>query len=189
MLSWNHFGPHALPLEPQEQQDGVAGNNPSEWQQSVLMTDDRQLYLLPTYFFRCFCEGGRFIKQGRSNLAKLVGCTLRVQSQPILIEGRFVPHKPEYISDGVFLENTPDVFVDTRGVVNPTTRKRNVRYRIATVAGWVCQLEIHFDRTIISRTQMHSVCHQAGEFVGLGDGRQMGLGRFVVESFESPDSS
>lgn len=189
MLLWNHFGPHALPLEPQERQDGVAGNDPTEWRQSVLMTQERELYVLPTYLFKCLCEGGRFIKQGRSNLAKLVACTLRVQSSPILIEGRFVPHQPQYVHDGIFSENTPEVFIDVTGVTNPTTRKRNIRYRVATVAGWSCQFKIEFDKTIVSRTQMHSACHQAGEFVGLGDGRQLGLGRFVVQAFESPDSS
>jgi hypothetical protein len=63
---------------------------------------------------------------------KLVACTLRVQSNLIIIEGRFVPKKPEYVND---------VYI------------------------------------------------QAGEFVGLGDARTIGLGRFKVLAFEEPDSS
>lgn len=187
-LLWNHFGPHALPLEPQER-GGIAGNDPDEWRRSVLMSLDRELYLLPSSIFKCLREGGKFIKQGRGTLEKLVACTLRVQSNPIIIEGRFVPHKPEYLNDGIFLEEMPEVFVDVSPVVNPATRRRNIRYRVATAPGWTCTFTAEFDKTIVTRNQMNSICIQAGEFVGLGDARTIGLGRFKVLAFDEPDSS
>lgn len=44
-LLWHHFGIDAIPLEKQER-SGVSGNDPEEWRKTVLMTSDRQLYLL-----------------------------------------------------------------------------------------------------------------------------------------------
>lgn len=188
ILLWNHFGPHALPLEPQER-DGIAGNDPQEWRRSVLMNSERELYLLPSYCFRCLREGGKFLKQGRSNLEKAIASSLRIQNKPIYIDGRSVPQQPEYIHNGMFMEVPPEVFIDVSGVVNPSTRKRNIRYRVATASGWTCSFTMEFDKTIISRSQMHSACIQAGALVGLGDARQIGLGRFDLVSFEISDTS
>lgn len=187
-LMWNHFGPHALPLEPQER-GGVAGNNPDEWRNSVLMSPDRELYLLPSSIFKCLREGGRYIKQGRSSLEKPVTATVQVQGKLIIVQGRFVPKKPEFLHNGIFQEEIPEVFVDVSPVVNPSTKNRNIRYRVTTAPGWQCSFEIQFDKSIVSRSQMESVCVQAGALVGLGDGRSMGLGRFKLLTFEAPDSS
>lgn len=187
-LLWNHFGPHSLPLEPQER-EGVAGNDPHEWRQSVLMLPDRQLYILPSAVFKCLREGGRYIKKGKSSLEKSVSATVRVQGKSIIVQGRFVPQKPEYLHDGIYQEETPEVFVDVSPVVNPGTKRRNIRYRVTTAPGWQCSFELQFDKTIVARSQMESICVQAGEFVGLGDGRSMGLGRFRILAFEAPDSS
>jgi len=108
-----------------------------------------------------------------------------INTYPIVIQGRFVPRKPEYLHDGIFCEVTPEVFVD----VSPATSRRNIRYRVTTAPGWICNFTVEFDKTIVTRSQMHSICIQAGEFVGLGDGRGIGLGRFTVKAFGSPDSS
>jgi hypothetical protein len=187
-LLWNHFGPHVLSLDPQER-SGVAGNDPDEWRRSVLMTPERELYILPSAVFKCLREGGRFIKQGRTSLEKFVTATVRVQSKAIIVQDRFVPRNPEHLRDGIFQEEMPEVFVDVSPVVNPSTKNRNIRYRVSTAPGWQCSFGIQFDRTIVSRSQMESICIQAGEFVGLGDGRSMGLGRFKILVFEDPDSS
>jgi hypothetical protein len=68
-------------------------------------------------------------------------------------------------------------------VRNPSTKARNVRYRIAAAPGWSLGFTIQWDRTIVSRSEIESVCTDAGALVGLGDGRSIGFGRFVVESF------
>ncbi len=105
-LMWNHFGPHALPLEPQER-GGVAGNNPDEWRNSVLMSPDRELYLLPSSIFKCLREGGRYIKQGRSSLEKLVTATVQVQGKFIIIQGRFVPKNQNSYTTASSRKNYP----------------------------------------------------------------------------------
>ena len=73
--------------------------------------------------------------------------------------------------------------MDIRGVRNPTTRNRNIRYRVAVSPGWEMSFTIQFDKSIISREQMHSVIIQAGELVGIGSGRAIGKGRFEVVDF------
>jgi len=111
----HHFSPDAIPLERREK-SGVAGNDPEEWKRTVLITDNRQIYV--------------------------------------------------------------------RGVKQPTTKARNVRYRVALSPSWQSQFSILWDKTIISREEMHSIIIHSGQFVGLGDGRTIGFGRYTVEEFD-----
>ena len=66
---------------------------------------------------------------------------------------------------------------------NPSTRNRNIRYRIALAAGWEMTFTMQFDKSIVSREQMHSVLIQTGELVGIGSGRAISMGRFAVVAF------
>jgi CRISPR/Cas system endoribonuclease Cas6 (RAMP superfamily) len=47
--------------------------------------------------------------------------------------------------------------------------------------------ERYWDKTIVDRTQMQAVLHDAGKLVGLGDGRSIGFGRFTLVSFDLSD--
>jgi hypothetical protein len=175
-ILFHAFGPDAIPLEKQEK-TGVAGNDPEEWRKTVLMTKDRQLYMLPTYIFGCLREAARYTKKGRGSIQVSVGATLQVVDTRVLLD-RFVPDEP--------IPTDPDelVYMDIRSVRNPATKGRNVRYRIAASPGWRCSFTITFDKTIVSRAEMESVLNDAGTLVGLADGRSVGFGRFVVESFK-----
>ncbi len=73
-LLWHHFGPDALPLEKQER-TGVAGNDPSEWKKTDLMTDDRRLYIKPTYIFGCLRDGAKHTSRKRGTLQPYVAAT------------------------------------------------------------------------------------------------------------------
>jgi hypothetical protein len=66
---------------------------------------------------------------------------------------------------------------------NPSTRARNVRYRLAASAGWEATFELQWDKTVVPRDQMKAVVIPAGTLVGLGDGRSVGYGRFAVKAF------
>jgi CRISPR/Cas system endoribonuclease Cas6 (RAMP superfamily) len=44
-----------------------------------------------------------------------------------------------------------------------------------------------WDKTIIDRNQMRAVLDDAGKLVGLGDGRSIGFGRFVILSYVVQD--
>ncbi|WP_242056652.1 MULTISPECIES: hypothetical protein [unclassified Nostoc] len=83
-LAIHHFGVDALPLEAKEK-DGVAGNSPNEWKKTVLMDEERQLFLLPTYFFGCIKYGGKTVKRGKGNLLADIASTLQVMDDQIYI--------------------------------------------------------------------------------------------------------
>ncbi len=174
-ILWHHFGPDALPLTKQER-TGVAGNDPEEWRKTVLMTPERQLYLKPTYIFGTLRDGAKYTKKGRGSIQYQVASTIQIIDNVILID-RFVPEEP------IPTEPTLPVYLDIQSVKNPTTKRRNVRYRVAASPGWSMSFTITWDKTVVSRGEMEAVLNDAGLFVGLGDGRSIGYGRFDVEKF------
>jgi hypothetical protein len=176
-LLWHAFGPDAMPLEKQER-TGVAGNDPEEWKKTVLMLPEtRQLYVKPTYVFGTIRDGAKHTKRGRGTIQSFVAATLQVTDNFVLVD-RFVPQEP------VTQDPTAPVYLDIQGVKNPATKGRNVRYRIAAAPGWSATFNLEWDKTIVSRGEMEAVVIDAGRFTGIGDGRNVGYGRFSVISFE-----
>lgn len=190
-LWWHKFGPDALPLEKQER-EGVAGNDPSEWRRTVLVSREGQLFLDPTYAFGAIRDAARFTKKGRGSIQTAVVATLQCEDDRILID-RWMPGFPNGTACDLATIGTPTgdpeelVYLDVRGVRNPSTKGRNVRYRVAASAGWTCALHITWDKTVVSRGEMEAVLTDAGRLVGLGNGRSIGMGRFVVTAFDVTD--
>lgn len=174
-LLWHRFGPDSLPLEKQER-TGVAGNDPEEWKKTVLVTGDGQLYLLPSYIFGSIRDGAKYTKKGRGSIQTAVSATLQVMDDFILTN-RFLP-------EDLTEDPTQPVYLDVRSVRNPSTRARNIRYRVAASTGWETAFHLLWDRTVVSRGEMEACVRDAGQLVGLGDGRSIGLGRFEITSFE-----
>lgn len=187
-LWWHKFGPDAMPLEKQEK-TGVAGNDPEEWRRTVLATKDGQLFIDPTYIFATLREGAKHTKKGKGSIQTMVVATLQITDDRILID-RYFPGFPNGHSFDARTADVPStdfdeaVYLDIRGVRNPTTRARNVRYRIAAAPGWNTVFHLQWDKTIVDRRQMESVCIDAGKLVGVGNGRTIGMGRFEVTRFE-----
>ena len=173
-LLWHVFGPDAIPLEKKEK-TGVAGNDPFEWERTVLMTDERQLYFPPSYIFGMLRDAARHTKKGKGSIQSAVAATLQIVDDQVLVD-RFVPEQPSY-------DRAQPVFIHVSGVRNPSTKARNVRYRIAASVGWKLACTLLWDATVVSRSELEAVAHDAGQLVGLGSGRSIGLGRFTVESF------
>ncbi|MGL4622339.1 MAG: hypothetical protein ACRCZS_25315 [Chroococcidiopsis sp.] len=188
-LAWHHFGIDALPLEARERA-GVAGNDPSEWKRSVLMDEERKLYLLPTYFFGCIKGGGKTVKKGKGNLLTAIASTLQVVDDQIYISDDSglltLPNPPEMVEAGTQkMEKLPACFVEIIGVRNPSTKARNIRYRVVAKPGWQCTFTLLWDATVCDRRSMELAMINAGQLVGVGDGRQsIGYGRFNLESFD-----
>ena len=176
-ILWHHFGPDALPLEKRER-TGVAGNDPEEWRRTVLMTPERQLYLDPSYIFGCLRDAARYTRKGKGSIQPALTATLQIVDDRILVD-RFVPEEP------LPTDPTALVYMDIRSVRNPSTKARNVRYRVAAAPGWTTQFTLLWDRTIVSQTEMRAVLHDAGQLVGLGDGRSIGYGRFTIREVDS----
>lgn len=187
-LLQHHFGPDALPLEKQER-TGVAGNDPEEWRKTALVTKEGQLYLPPTYIFATIRDGAKYTKKGKGSIQSAVAATLQVMDDAVLLD-RFFPGFPNGHSFDVKAVEAPPqdkdapVYLDIQSVKNPSTKGRNVRYRVAASIGWSCSFTILFDKTIVDRNSMQSVLNDAGVLVGIADGRSIGYGRFSVESFE-----
>lgn len=187
-LLFHRFGPDSLPLEKQEQ-EGVAGNSPNEWRKTALATKDGQLYVPPTYVFGCVRNGAKYTKKGRSSIQATVASTLQVGPQRILLDRYFLgfPNGHEFdiaTVDTPSQDEEQPVYLDITGVRNPTTKSRNIRYRIAASTGWTCSFDLLWDKTVVSRSEMEACTRDAGRFYGLGDGRSVGFGRFEVTQFQ-----
>lgn len=173
-ILWNSFNSELL--DPKIKKSGTKGNSPEEWRKSVLVNNHQQLYILPESIFSCIRSGGKYSKCGRSTMQTMVTATLQIPDSIILTD-KFLPVH-------ITRDATEDVYLDVRSVKNPTTRNRNMRYRIAAKAGWKLGFNIIWDCTLISPELMESIIIDSGSFCGLGDGRSIGLGRFKLEKFK-----
>jgi hypothetical protein len=178
-MLWHHFGPDAIPLEKGEK-TGVAGNDPEEWKRTVLVTPERQLYVEPSYVFATVRDGSSYTKKGRGSIQKAVVATLQVVDDRVLID-RYLPEEPEANPE-------LSVYIDVRMVRNPTTKARNVRYRVAAAKGWKANFGLLWDKTVVSRAEMEASVRDAGKLCGLSNGRNIGFGRFDIVSFQVTDA-
>jgi hypothetical protein len=178
-LLWHAFGPDAIPLEKVER-TGVAGHDPEEWRKTVLVLPSGQLYLHSSYLFGCIRDGAKYTSRKRGTIQPFVSATLQLTDDMVLLD-RFLPDPT--LRTPPPTDPTQPVYLDIRSVKNPATKARNVRYRVAICAGWELSFSIFWDKTIVSRGEMEASITDAGRFVGLGDGRSIGFGRFVLECF------
>lgn len=188
----HHFGPDALGdgTGTRKAKEGSAGNNPNEWRKTVLVTNDGQLYVEPTYIFGTLRNAAKFTKKGRlGSIQSDLSATLQVVDSRVLIDRYFLDFPNGHPFD-IATVATPDtdvtlpLYLDIRGVRNPSTGARNVRYRVAASPGWQCSFSITWDQTIVAVAQMEAVHNDAANLVGLGNGRSIGMGRFEVVSFD-----
>lgn len=187
-LLQHRFTEDALPLEKIEK-TGVAGNDPQEWRRTSMITPEGQLFLEPTYIFSALRNGAKYTKKSKGSIMTDVAATLQVTDDVILLN-RFMPGFPAKkkfdlsTAEPPPRERTELVYLDVAGVRNPSSKARNVRYRVGCSTGWECEFHLLWDRTIVSTAQMQSVCTDTGLLVGLADGRAIGYGRFEICSFE-----
>jgi len=181
-LLWNHLKPTES-FGKRQERSGTAGNDPTEWERNVLITDERQLYLLPTHVFGCLRDAAKHTRRGKSTLMSHVASTLQVTERRILLN-RTLPENPIKSSEEL---DDAAVYVFMSVVKNIATRSRNIRYRVAAAPGWQCQFTLTWDKTIVSRSEMQAVLLDAGRLVGLADGRTIGYGRFQVLAFSVND--
>lgn len=185
-LIWHAFNVNAISTERKEK-TGVAGNNPEEWRDTVLCDKDGRLFITKNYIFGCLRAAAQHTKVGKGNLKSKVGATLQVLgSNDIYVSNRKLP-KPlqDLKSDELSTSPKSEVYLDICSVVNPSTKGRNIRYRVASSPGWILEFQIGWDTTIVGEKHMESVLKDAGTLIGLADGRSIGNGRFVVDSWKT----
>lgn len=164
-------------LSKSKPKSGSTGNDPEEWK-TTIWNEGKKLYLPGFYFFSSLKEGGKYIKVGRGTISnKLISC-MRVKTEKCYLN-RELPDELDKI-DMISTDPGQPIYLDVRGVKNPATKGRNVRYRLALKSGWECGVEIEFDDTVISKDDMKRCIEAAGKFSGLGDGRNIGYGRFEI---------
>ena len=117
----------------------------------------------------CIRDGGRYTKKGRGTLQSDVIATLQVCEERILLD-RFLPEGE------MGTDSAGPVYCDARGVRMKASGAWNVRYRLASSKPWRIMFHIVWDKTILNRKQLHSICIDAGRYVGIGDGRKIGFG-------------
>jgi hypothetical protein len=158
---------------------GTTGNYKEEWKMTVIMDENRNLYLPNSYILAPFKEGAKYMKVGKGNLSKKLISTLLIPATKIFLDGLKVPEEKDLL-----MLDTEPVYLDVRPVVNPATKGRNLRYRIACKKGWTCSFIIEWDDYVISKENMKVCAENAGMFSGTGDGRSIGFGRFEIKKFE-----
>jgi hypothetical protein len=161
---------------------GSIGKNETEWKKTILMDAKRNIYVLPSYITACISGGGKHIKVGKATLSKKVSASLQCMEDIILLDGAIVPEERDLTR-----LTTDPVYLDVRSVVNPMTKGRNLRYRIAVRTGWKMTFTIMWDDFAVSKDGMKNCIENAGIFEGIGDGRKIGFGRFKLLSFSSID--
>lgn len=166
-------------LDEGKSKTGTSGKEEMWWKRTILMTPNRELYILSSYLVGSIVNGGKQIKAGKGTLSKKVGSSLECSPEFILLNGLKVPPDNEITKNP-----TDDVYIDVRMVMNPMTKGRNIRYRCAAKAGWSLSATISWDDAQVSFEQMKQAVYNAGLYEGVGDGRKIGFGRFKIDSFK-----
>lgn len=177
IIAWHTFPLDTLSVD--KKREGTKGDNSNEWKETVLMNEKRQLYVYNTYLQGAISEGGKEIKSGRGSIYKKVCATLEVIEPKIFMDDLFVPEEKDLTR-----LDSEKVYLDVRAVVNPMTKGRNLRYRIAAKPGWTCSFTIAWDDRVVSKDQMRICVEHGGSMAGIGDGRKIGMGRFKMISFD-----
>lgn len=167
----------------QKTKSGSAGNDPEEWKAKI-WCEGKRLFIPAFYVFSSISEGGGYVKEGRGSIKKkLMGCLL-IKGDKFYINYE-LPKSIEMIeSEDLPKDSSRDVFLDIRGVKNPMTKGKNVRYRLGMKAGWETTISFEWDDTVISRDNIKQAIESSGKFVGMGDGRLLGYGRFNCENIK-----
>lgn len=170
-------------LKKKQVRSGSAGDNPEEWKQTVLHEGSR-LFIPNTYIFATIGNGAKYVKVGRGTIAKKLSSSLIVKNSKSFIENRELPLEDIESCD----PDKDDVFLDIRGVMNPNSKGRNVRYRVAVREGWKLSFSVSWNAYTVTTEQFKEALDYAGSESGLGDGRALGFGRFIVENVTISDA-
>jgi len=144
-------------------------SDPREAAMARLYVNDKGVPVLPQpNLFRCFIEGGRFFKSGKSKVTtqrnSLVAACLSV-------DGLHFP-----------IQSTGGWSVDTRPIRNPATGGRMLRYR-PIFHDWRISFSMSLMEEIIARKLLREIVDASGKLIGLGDFRpdcKGPFGKFVV---------
>jgi hypothetical protein len=162
--------------------EGSSGNNPSEWKDTVF-TEGRRLYIPSFYMQTAITAGGKFVKIGRGTVSKQICSALNILDERLYFNRELPKPIEDMTAEDLGTDSSKPIYIDIRGVSNPNTKGKNIRYRVALNPGWELTANIEWDDTIISTDQMKASIEALGKLVGLSNGRTIGYGRFEVKEF------
>lgn len=153
---------HAFPMQPIP---GFEKMEPEEQaKHAEYRTPEGKLHVPGINIQRAFVNGGKFVKgKGRASLMNTVAACVFVSPPHVIL------NKQKYE-------------IDSRPVVNPTTKGRIIRNR-PWFQDWKLSFEVEWDPTLISDAQMREVVDHTGSRVGILDFRPAckgPFGRFIV---------
>lgn len=162
--------------------DGTSGNNPSEWKDTV-WSEGTKLFVPAFYMHSAITAGAKFVKIGRGTVSKHVSSALTIIDERIYFNRELTKPIEEMSNEDISTDSSQPIYLDIRGVSNPNTKGKNVRYRLALSKDWEIKVEIEWDDSIISKDQMKSSIEALGKLVGFSNGRTLGYGRFDLTEF------
>lgn len=145
--------------------------NPNDVESCLYRLPDGTIYQPAIHFIACMKKAGTKFTipgQGKATYKNLIG------SGVILIDPEAIPHKNQNWE------------IDSRAIVNPSTKGRNIRKR-PCFKNWVLVFNLEYDEDEISPADIKSILEYAGRRVGIGDFRpEKGgpFGRFLVSEFK-----
>lgn len=158
---------HAYPLVPIQAFEKLSKEEQAE--HAAYRTKEKELYIPGISLQRAFISGASYSKgKGRSSLVKQAAACINVD--------------PEYVLLGV-----KSYDIDTRPIVNPTTKGRVLRHR-PRFDKWKVSFTVKYDPTLLTEQQLRTIIDDTGSRVGVLDFRpekKGPFGRFSVTSWKS----
>jgi hypothetical protein len=157
---------HALPQEPENKmRDTGKEFDPREEAEKGLYKDKEGRIYFPSKWIKgCIESAAKGVKKGTVNLRSKVIQAVSIYP-PIIY--------PTKLSD----YELDQQYVRLQG--------RNLILRSRPrFDKWEIDFEINFDEEIISANDIQKLLERGGRFIGIGDGRKIGYGRFKIEKFE-----
>lgn len=144
----------------------------NEWELGLYLDEQLGPYVPGPLLWRTIVAGARLTKSGKDVERGVLDLTS--QDLPLLYKGprdmKGLWANPEY-------RDTRPAKVAGRGITR--TRPRFPQWKLKAV--------FMFDPSMVNPHELHAFIEAAGRFEGLGDGRRIGFGRFIVESFKSEE--
>jgi len=168
--------------------EGTTGNNFNEWK-GTFFYEGTQLYMPTSYIFATHKNGSLNTKVGRGTIQKTFISGVTVLGEKCYFNRNIFDGWETMEIKDVPKDSSLPVYVDIRMVVNPNTKGKNVRYRLAMSPGWETDFTLEFDDTLLSNAQIKKICIDSGKLQGIADARTLGYGRFQVTDIEFSESS
>ncbi len=157
---------HALPKEPQrEMRDAGKEYDSQEEVEKALYKDKEGKIYFPSKWIKGCIEGAaKGVKKGTVNLRSKV-----IQAVSVYPPMIYPTKLSDYDIDQQYVR------LQSRNLILRSRPKFDE---------WEIDFEINFDEEIISEGDIMKLLMRVGKFIGIGDGRKLGYGRFTVEKFE-----